>query len=140
MPRNRIEEIDEVSIERVHQMLGDGPYWHDRIRRVLTVAGFAVRRLERQEPHPIWEVYLTRISFGLAADKTVASNQIRTVLVDGGLRVVRNEFNIVSRSGDALRCVFLLNLGTPGVWQRPVPLRQAELLPLPRRNRLQRLR
>jgi hypothetical protein len=30
-------------------------------------------------------------------------------------RVLRDEFNIIHRRGDKLRCVFLLDLGAPGV-------------------------
>jgi hypothetical protein len=37
------------------------------------------------------------------------------VLRDGGIKVVRDEFNIIDRRGDKLRCVFLLDLGAPGV-------------------------
>jgi hypothetical protein len=36
------------------------------------------------------------------------------VLRDGGIKVVRDEFNIIDRRGDKLRCVFLLDLGAPG--------------------------
>jgi hypothetical protein len=33
----------------------------------------------------------------------------------GGIKIVRDEFNIIDRRGDKLRCVFLLDLGAPGV-------------------------
>jgi hypothetical protein len=35
--------------------------------------------------------------------------------VKGGIKVLRDEFNIIDRRGDKLRCVFLLDLGAPGV-------------------------
>jgi hypothetical protein len=33
----------------------------------------------------------------------------------GGVKAVRDEFNIIDRRGDKLRCVFLLDLGASGV-------------------------
>jgi hypothetical protein len=35
--------------------------------------------------------------------------------VKGGIGIERDEFNIIDRRGDKLRCVFLLDLGAPGV-------------------------
>jgi hypothetical protein len=32
----------------------------------------------------------------------------------GGVKVVRDKFNIIDRRGDKLRCVFLLDLAAPG--------------------------
>ena len=50
-----------------------------------------------------------------SADKKTAIRQLRKVLRDGGIKIVRDEFNIIDRRGDRLRCVFLLDLGAPGV-------------------------
>jgi len=35
--------------------------------------------------------------------------------VKGGIKVLRDEFNIIDRRSDKFRCVFLLDLGAPGV-------------------------
>jgi hypothetical protein len=35
--------------------------------------------------------------------------------VKGGIKALRDQFNIIDRRGDKLRCVFLLDLGAPGV-------------------------
>jgi len=34
---------------RVFTMLRDDNYWHDRIKRILTAAGFVTRRIEQME-------------------------------------------------------------------------------------------
>jgi len=111
------EDIDDHVVLREHifQVLEGDDYWHDRIRRILGDAGIATRRLEREEAHPIWQAWLTRISFDLDADNKRAIRQLRKVLADGGLEVVRDEFNIIDRRGDKLRCVFILALGSAGV-------------------------
>ena len=58
---------------------------------------------------------MTRERFDLSPDTKTAIRQLRKVLRDGGIKVVRDEFNIIDRRGDRLRCVFLLDLGAPGV-------------------------
>jgi hypothetical protein len=109
--------LDEATEDRVLQMLhGEGdPYWHGRIKSVLAKAGIATRRIEREEAHPVWQAWLTRMTFDLAPDNKAAIKQLRKVLADGGIKIVRDEFNIIDRRGDKLRCVFLLDLGAPGV-------------------------
>ncbi len=97
------------------EMLQGGGYWHDRIKRILTAAGFATRRIEQMESHPVWTMHLTRTTFNLAADQPTAAKQIRKVLVKGGIKIQRNELNIVSRSKDWIQCAFVLELGAPGV-------------------------
>ena len=109
------KDLDDASEDRIFQLLHGDDYWHGRIKRVLADAGIATRRIERQEAHPLWQAWLTRISFDLDPDKKVASKQIRRVLVKSGIKIVRDEFNIIDRRGDKLRCVFLLDLGAPGV-------------------------
>lgn len=96
-------------------MLQGGSYWHDRIKRILAAAGFTTRRIEQMESHPVWTMHLTRTSFDLAADQPTAAKQIRKVLCKGGIKIQRNELNIVSRSKDSIQCAFVLELGAPGV-------------------------
>jgi hypothetical protein len=109
--------LDEATKDRVLQMLcGEGdPYWHARIKGVLAKAVIATRRIEREEAHPVWQAWLTRTTFDLSPDTKTAIKQLRRVQADGGIKVMRDEFNIVDRRGDKLRCVFLLDLGAPGV-------------------------
>jgi len=102
-------------INHVLETLTDGPYWHQRIKGILAAAGFAARRLEREEVHPIWQAWLTRATFDLSPDTKTAIKQLHQVLKDGGINIARDEFNIIDRRGDKLRCVFLLDLGVPGV-------------------------
>lgn len=96
-------------------MLQDASYWHAKIRRILGSAGIATRRIDRMEVHPIWECWLTLESFDLSLDKKTAIRQLRKVLRDGGIKVVCDEFNIIDRRKDKLRCVFMLDLGAPSV-------------------------
>ena len=119
LPKHQIlpEDVDDhvVLKEHIFRVVEGDDYWHDRIRRILADAGIATRRLERMEEHPIWQAWLTRMSFDLHADKKAAIKQLRKVLGDGGVKIVRDEFNIIDRRGDKLRCVFMLALGAPGV-------------------------
>ena len=110
------EVLDDASTSRVIQMLRgeNDPFWHGRIKRLFAAAGIATRRIERMEEHPIWQAWLTRKTFDLALEKKAAIRQLRRVLRDAGIRVVRDEFNIIHRRGDKLRCVFMLDLGSPG--------------------------
>jgi hypothetical protein len=95
-------------------LVGDH-YWHETIRDILASAGFITRRIERWESHPVWIVWLTRTTFDLSPDEKTAMKQLRKMLVKGGIEIVRNQFDIISRRGDKLRCVFVLDLGAPGV-------------------------
>jgi hypothetical protein len=90
-------------------------FWQDRIKRIFAAVGIATRRIEREEAHPIWQAWFTRERFDLRPDMKTAIRQLRKVLRDGGIKVVRDEFNIVDWRGDKLRCVFMLDLGAPGV-------------------------
>ena len=90
-------------------------FWHGRIKRIFADVGIATRRIEQEEAHPVWQAWLTRERFDLSPDTKTAIRQLRKVLRDGGIKVVRDEFNIIDRRGDRLRCVFLLDLGAPGV-------------------------
>ena len=101
--------------DRVFAMLHGDHYWHGRIKRIFAAVGIATRRIEQEEAHPIWQAWLTRERFDLSPDKKMAIRQLRKVLRDGGIKVVRDEFTILDRRGDKLRCVFLLDLGAPGV-------------------------
>ena len=112
-PENLVD-YDEVK-ELTFDMLRDDHYWHGRIKRILAAAGFITRRIEREEAHPIWRMYLTRTSFDLAADQPTAAKQIRKVLCKGGIKILRNELSIVSRNKDWIQCAFVLELGAPGV-------------------------
>jgi hypothetical protein len=64
--------------------------------------------------HHSWRVRRAR-PFDLAADNPTAAKQIRKMLVKGGIKIVRNRFDIFGRCGDKRRCVFVLDLGAPGV-------------------------
>ena len=128
------EALDALpSTAEIIDMLHGDDFWLGRIQRVLADAGFLTRRLVREEEHPIWQAWLTRTTFALAPDNLTANKQIRTVLRRGGIKIPRDSFTILDRRHDKLRCVFLLELGAPGVLQ-PCTLyknRQGELLPPP---------
>ena len=77
---------------------------------------FQVHNILEPVPHPGgFDIVLCRnVLLYLSPDKKTAIRQLRKVLRDGGIKVVRDEFNIIDRRGDKLRCVFLLDLGAPG--------------------------
>ena len=105
------DAVKELSFD----MLRDDHYWHGRIKRILAAAGFITRRIEQEEAHPIWIMHLTRTTFDLAPDQPTAAKQIRKVLCKGGIKILRNELSIVSRSKNWIQCAFVLELGAPGV-------------------------
>ena len=122
--------LDDASKDRVMQMLlGENDcYWHHRIQHLFAEAGIATRRIEREEAHPVWRAWLTRLSFDLDSDTRAAIRQLREILRDGGIKVVRDEFNIIDRRGDKLVVVFMLDLGAPGIlYRRPALVGQGEL-------------
>ena len=111
---DNLGDSDAVT-ERIITMLRDDHYWHDLIKRILAAAGFTLRLIEQEPTHPVWTMHLTRTSFDLAADNPTAAKQIRKLLVKGGIKILRNELSIVSRSKDWIQCAFVLELGAPGV-------------------------
>ena len=132
--RAPIAELDATpSLAGITDMLvGEGDlFWHDKIRGVLAAAGFDTDRIEREECHPVWQLWTTRKTFPLATDTDTATSQIRTVLWNGGIRLKRDEFSITDWRKDALRFGFYFKYGAPGVWQAPPrqTKRQHELWP-----------
>jgi hypothetical protein len=114
------------------KLVGEGDlFWHDKIRSILADAGFDTDRIEREDYHPIWKLWTRRKTFALAPETEIAIAQIRTVLNKGGIRLKRDEFNIIDWRKDKLHCVFMFNYGAPGVWQAPPrqTKKQAELWP-----------
>jgi len=108
---NGYEAVRDLAIKMLH---GDD-YWHEQIKRVLSAAGFKVRRIEQEETHPVWTMHLTRISFDLDRNNQTAAKQIRKLLRKRGVRIRRDELSVVSRSKDWIVCAFVLELGVPGV-------------------------
>jgi hypothetical protein len=111
------EDVDDpvALMEHVCSVVEGDDYWHDRIKCALATAGFITTRLQRETEHPVWLAWLTRTTFDLSPDKKTAIKQLRKILRDGNIKVVRDEFNIIDRRGDKLRCVFLLEKGAPGI-------------------------
>ncbi|HZM02043.1 MAG TPA: hypothetical protein VFC44_03380 [Candidatus Saccharimonadales bacterium] len=103
VPSSRPEvEVDGKDVELFHRIIGtfDSPYWHNRIRNILVKAGFTIGSLFREEVHPIWQASLTRVTFNLSPDMKVAVKQMRKTLADGGIKIDRDQFNIIDRRGD----------------------------------------
>ena len=64
------EAIDDACITIAHaidMLVGEDLYYHKRIRRILELAGFSVRRLERDQYHPVW---VCSVRFGNTAIST----------------------------------------------------------------------
>ena len=59
-----------------------------------------------------------RAAVGGLAPTARAAGQVdafSSFLAESGINVLRDEFNIIDRLGNKLHCVFLLDLGAPGV-------------------------
>ena len=111
-----IEELDAPpSMECIITMLHGDHFWHGYIQRILAAAGFETHRLEREAEHPLWQLWLSRTTCDLAEDDNTARRKILFLLNRGSLHLEREDFNILHRSGDKLRCAFTLELGAPGV-------------------------
>ena len=134
--RAPITELDAAPSQHrlVDMLVGEGDlFWHEKIRRVLAAAGFRTDWIKREEDVPYWLFTTTRKTFALASDKDTAIGQISSVLRKGGIRLTRNEFAILDWRKDKLRCFFMFDYGSPGVWQAPrrQTKRQLELWPKP---------
>jgi hypothetical protein len=105
----------DPTVDDVVRMLHGDDYWHHRVKRVLTEAGFQVASIEKEDVHPIWHLRMKRGAFPVERDNTLASRQVRRVLKRSGLNVRPDEFRVLRQDGDRLRCVFLLDLGVPGM-------------------------
>ena len=109
IPEIPLDVLDALpSLDVLVNMLEGVRFWPARIEQILEGVGLKVTHIEREEAHPVWLMKLTRTSFALAADQPTAAKQIRKVLVKGGIKIGRGEFNIIDRRGDKLRCVFVL--------------------------------
>jgi hypothetical protein len=108
---------DHVALmERNFSALEGDAYWYDRIKCAFAAAGFLTAWIQREDDHPsVWLAWLTRTTFDLSLDHKTATRQLRKALGKGGIKVVRNKFTIIYRGGDKLRCIFVLDLGSPGV-------------------------
>jgi hypothetical protein len=91
------------TMDDVSKMLhGDDLHWHSRVKRVLSEAGCQVGRVERQEVHPIWLLWMKRGSFQPNKNKIQASRQIRKVLKKSGLMVKPDELRVLAQRGDGV--------------------------------------
>ena len=129
-----VADLDAPPSRLSDMLVAEGDlYWHKRIVRIFAAAGIETRRIEREEHHPVWQAWLTRKNMNLGPDTQTASDQLRTVLREGGIPVKRKELSITSWSKDKLVTVFMFNFGTPGVLElRPAkPKKQGELWPAP---------
>jgi hypothetical protein len=117
MPRKQTQPPDlDPTMDRVFDMLhGDDMYWHHRLKRVLSEAGFGIRRIEREECHGIWIIWLTKGSFELAPENKVAGRQIRKLLGKSGLKIKTDELTVLEQRRDNVKCVFIFSCGAAGV-------------------------
>jgi hypothetical protein len=77
MPRKQYDDIDAdyALIHYIINTLDTEQYWHEKIRHIFAAAGFTTRRVEREEAHPVWQIWLTPATFNLAMANRAAINQ-----------------------------------------------------------------
>jgi len=90
----------------VYKCLSDSSYFHFRFRQVFVDAGFEVRRVERIECHPVWQVKLVRGVFELSRQSVEAARQIGRLLTANGLPVERNAISVIL-NGNRVTCSFV---------------------------------
>jgi hypothetical protein len=86
-----------------------------RVENAFVDAGFAVRRIEREESHKnVWVAWLLRGSLELAKDNQTASKQLRRALVGRGLEILPGELTVLEQRGQQLKCAFVFGpVGLP---------------------------
>jgi len=112
------ETIDEACVteERAVDAATDSDgYWPNRVKQAFSKAGFAVHRLEREDHHPVWIVWLNVGAGDLPADRKLATKQIRKALGQAGLRIRAGELDVVERRRDRVKCVFLFGSQLPPI-------------------------
>jgi hypothetical protein len=113
------EAIDEACFTVHHacdMLVGDGDlYYHDRIKRILTEAGFTVWRLEREECHPVWVGWIRPGTGEIARDNRKASNQLRKIMTKAGLRIKPDELTVFDQRKNMIRFTFMFAYGCAGV-------------------------
>ena len=92
-------------------------YWHQRIARLLAAAGFKTTRIEREDVHPVWRVWMKQDAFAPAPDYRGLVEQVRSILLAGRLKIDNEIITSMDLDGNGIHLMFTLNLGAPGVWQ-----------------------
>ncbi len=91
----------------------DGLYYHCRLARFLTGAGFDIRRVERQDNHAdVWVVHMRRGFVPWGEEIETAKAYVQTFLRRQGIRYPKREI-VVSVRGDRIIVAFNWEAGTP---------------------------
>ena len=109
-PNSSTEAIDQacITIERAIDAATDSDnYWTGRVRNAFVKAGLGVHRLEREEHHPVWIVWLTVGAGDLPTDIKLASKQIRKSLAKAGLKIGRNELSVLEQRRGIIKAAFV---------------------------------
>jgi hypothetical protein len=104
------EAIDEacITIDRAVEAATDSDnYWMGRVRNAFVKAGFAVHRLEREEHHPVWTVWLNVAPADFPSDKKLASKQLRKSLAKAGLQIRRDELTVLEQRRGIVKAAFV---------------------------------
>ncbi len=93
----------------------DGLYYHCRLARFLTGAGFDIRRIERQDNHAdVWVIHMRRGFVPWGEEVETAKAYVHTFLRRQGVHYPKREINVSVR-GERLIVAFIWEAGTPGM-------------------------
>jgi hypothetical protein len=79
----------------------------------MTEVGFEVRRVVREQVHPVWALHMRRgtVERGLEAD--TAKRAVSALLGELGVKCPRREVDALTK-GDRVEAFFVFQPGTPG--------------------------
>ncbi|MGA2751610.1 MAG: hypothetical protein ABSG59_22825 [Verrucomicrobiota bacterium] len=118
IPHLSAEAIDEacITIDRAVEAATDGDnYWLGRVRNAFAKAGLAVHRLEREQHHPVWIVWLNVGPGDLPADRKLASKQLRKALGEAGLKIRPDELTVLEQRRGRVKAAFLFGTQLPAI-------------------------
>lgn len=115
-PLASAEGVDDscITIEHVLRMLTGDFYFHRRIHRALSQAGFSVEHLERGKGHRIWLGTVRAAGAELSRDTRLASRELRKVLNTCGFRIKAAELGVYERRKDLVSFSLIFPFGCIG--------------------------
>lgn len=117
IPRPLPDDPDDSDTTMEHLLdvaSGDDQYWQRRVQAAFETAGFAIRRVEREQYHQcVWRIWVTCTTCDLPRDKKAASVEVRRALGKCGLKIRPGEITVIEQRGPQLTCAFMFGPAGP---------------------------